>query len=132
MLWQGDGQLFYWGSPAWKYGGGSWWALSDRRIKTVKGEFTAGLDEIRRITPCRYSYTKDAGPGVDTDQEFVGLVAQDVEDVIPGMVVQTRGKIGERDVEDLRGTDTTPLWFAMLNAIKQLDQRLTAQEGHHE
>jgi len=39
-----------------KPGGGAWIAVSDERIKTVTGDYTAGLAEIEQLNPVRYTY----------------------------------------------------------------------------
>lgn len=44
-----------------KPGGGSWATFSDRRLKTLDGEFTLGVDEIVKLNPVRYRYKLDNG-----------------------------------------------------------------------
>ena len=39
-----------------KPGGGSWTNSSDARLKNILGEYTRGLDELRRLRPIRYRY----------------------------------------------------------------------------
>lgn len=99
---------------AFKPGGGAWQSLSDARIKTVTGEYEAGLDEVMQLRPVSYRYKTGA------DREFVGLVAQEVEQVLPGMVSQQKGFIDGEEVTDLRTLDTTELVFALVNCVKQL------------
>lgn len=62
-------------------------------------------------------------------QQFVGLIAQEVEAVFPGMVNQRAGYIDGEAVEDLRDLDTTNLIFALVNAVKTLNARLEALES---
>ena len=101
-------------NSAFKPGGGAWQSLSDARIKTVTGEYEAGLDEVMQLRPVTYRYKTGA------DREFVGLVAQEVEQVLPGMVSQQKGFIDGEEVTDLRTLDTTELVFALVNCVKQL------------
>ena len=116
-------------------GGGSWAATSDARIKTVESDYGHGLDEIMQITPVVYHYK---GNDAETDGEsphrsvtgrdFVGLVAQAVEGVMPEMVTMGEGFIDGAKVDDLRTLDTTPLIFALVNAVKTLAARVAELE----
>jgi hypothetical protein len=117
-------------------GGGPTIDSSDARIKTVDGSYTAGLAQIEQLRPIRYRFR-----GNDTMQEgdpptlsphyqaahdrreFIGLVAQEVERVIPEMVKRVPGFIDNKPVNDMRNLDTTPLIFALVNAVKELAAR---------
>jgi hypothetical protein len=59
------------------------------------------------------------------EREHIGLVAQQVENIMPEMVRQVEGVIAGETVNDLREMDSTPLLFAMLNAMKEINIRLT-------
>ena len=140
-------------------GGGPWGDSSDERIKNVQGDYTLGLDEIRQLQPVRYSFKgndtaappaarvalpgKEQMPapksapypnsphyGVAMDmQVFVGLIAQEVETVLPGMVTQREGFIDGQPVTDLRDLNTSELIFALVNAVKTLAARVEALEA---
>jgi hypothetical protein len=62
-------------------------------------------------------------------REFIGLIAQDVEVAFPRMVTQKEGYIDGVAVTDLRDIDTTPLIYALVNAVKELTARLEALEA---
>lgn len=53
-------------------------------------------------------------------QTLVGLVAQEVEQVIPAMVTKHQRFIDGQEVDDFRTMDTGPLTFALINAVKTL------------
>ena len=106
-----------------KPGGGAWATLSDARIKDVTGEYEMGLDEVLQLRPVSYRYKTGA------DKEFVGLVAQEVETVFPGMVSQREGIIDGEKVSDLRELDTSELVYSLVNCIKQLAARVQALEA---
>jgi hypothetical protein len=61
--------------------------------------------------------------------KFVGLVAQEVEAVFPGMVGKMAGFIDGKPVQDLRTLDMTPLTFALINAVKALLGRIEQLEA---
>jgi hypothetical protein len=128
----GSGNFIYSGGTgnAIKSGGGAWLAASDARIKTVQGGYTLGLDEVLRLRPVVYTYKGNDSSAIDQPSAharvaadrtpFVGLVAQEVESIFPGMVSQREGYIDGQKVADLRDVDTSQLIFALVNAVKSL------------
>ncbi len=114
-------------SKGYQPGGGSWGTTSDARMKTVDGAYAAGLAELRQLNPVRYRYNDPSY--ADPDKEYIGLVAQDVEAVMPEMVSQTRGEIAGQPVEDLRALDNSALIYAAVNAIKELADRVDTLEA---
>ena len=110
-----------------KPGGGSWANSSDARIKIVERSYELGLDEILKLEPIVYRFTgNDAEPGKASKTErvrnksFVGLVAQEVEQIFPGMVTQRKGWVDGQEVGDFRELDASELVFALVNAVKTL------------
>ena len=61
--------------------------------------------------------------------EIAGFIAQEVEAVIPTMVTKSHGWIDGVEVDDNRILDTTNLTYAMVNAIKELAQRIEDLEA---
>jgi hypothetical protein len=59
-------------------------------------------------------------------KEFIGLVAQDAEPVMPELISKATGMIDGVAVDDLRSMDTGPLMFALVNAVKELSAQNTA------
>jgi hypothetical protein len=125
-------------------GGGYWLALSDERIKTVHGEYASGLDKILQLRPVVYVYKGNDRMGedqfsmhkaaADEGREFIGLVAQEVEQLFPEMVSKKKGWIDDVKVDDLRSMDASPLVFALVNAVKELAREvaaLKARENSH-
>lgn len=134
-------------------GGGSWSAISDARIKTVLGDYASGLEQVLALRPIRYTYKGndtliEPALAIGRDEktpvtvpydnsahrtpaiaatEFIGLIAQDAETVMPEMVTQVDGYIDGMAVTDLRHLDTTPLIFALINAVKELQAMLNAR-----
>ena len=89
--------------------------LSDRRLKYVGKENKSGLDKIRQLKVFNYTFRKDA-----TKTPHVGVIAQDLQKVFPNAVKKgTDGFLTVR-MEDM--------FFAVINAIKELDSRVTALE----
>jgi hypothetical protein len=144
--WASDGNLVI-STQGYKPGGGSWVDTSDERIKNVLGDYAYGLDAVRRLAPVRYTFkgnnTADApAPGKSTPyensghhdaavsgREFIGLIAQEAETVLPGMVTQIPGYIDGEQVNDLRVLDTNELIYALVNAVRELATRIETLEA---
>jgi hypothetical protein len=60
---------------------------------------------------------------------FVGLIAQEVEAIFPDMVTHRAGYIDGEPATDLRELDTSPLIYALVNAVKTLSARIEALEA---
>lgn len=61
--------------------------------------------------------------------KYTGLVAQEVEAVLPEMVTKSNGYIDGTAVDDLLILDTSPLVFALVNAVKELKARIEVLEA---
>jgi hypothetical protein len=103
-----------------KPGGGSWGTFSDRRLKTLNGNFTSGLEQILKLKPVRYRYKDDNALGIHDPQEHVGLVAQEVQRVIPEAVTEN-GK-------GYLLVNNDPILWAMLNAIQEQQGQIREQK----
>ena len=86
---------------------------SDKRLKNIKGEYKKGLVEVLKIEPVVYRYK-----GSKTLQ--TGVVAQDIQDVFPEAVVKMPN--------GYLGINTDPIFFAMLNAMKEVNEKTNAEE----
>lgn len=95
-----------------KPGGGPWVATSDARLKDIQNDFTPGLAEVCAIDPVVYKYKADNHRQLPAEPEFVGVIAQQVEKVIPEAVTL--------EDDGYRSVDAQPITYAMLNAIKEL------------
>jgi hypothetical protein len=101
-----------------KPGGGSWGTYSDGRLKNLNGTFSSGLSQILRIKPIRYRYKADNALGIRDTDEHIGVVAQDVQRVIPEAVT-----------ENSKGyllVNNDPIIWSMLNAIKEQQEEISA------
>ncbi|MBU1046256.1 tail fiber domain-containing protein [Patescibacteria group bacterium] len=95
-----------------KPGTATWTVDSDERLKNVNGDFTRGLSALEGLYPSYFNYKPDNERGIPSNREYVGLIAQDVQKVIPEAVKE--GKDGFLSVE------SDPIFWTMLNAIKEL------------
>ena len=88
---------------------------SDRRLKYVGKESASGLNKIRQLKVFNYTFKKDA-----TKTPHVGVIAQDLQKVFPNAV-----KKGTDGFLTIRMED---MFYAVINAIKELDSRVTTLE----
>jgi hypothetical protein len=95
-----------------KPGGGSWSNSSDERLKDVKGEYKPGLEEIALLRPVAFYYKTDNSRGLPSDEEYIGFIAQEVQEVFPEAV--SEGPDGYLDF------NMHPVNVAVVNAIKEL------------
>ena len=99
-----------------EYIGSSWEETkSDLRLKYVGKESQSGLDKIKQLKVFNYTFKKD-----ETKTPHVGVIAQDLQKVFPDAV-----KKGTDGFLTIRFED---MFFAMINAIKELDLKYQAQE----
>ena len=103
-----------------KPGGGSWSTFSDGRLKDVGADFDHGLGDLARIQPVHYHYKADNPLMLPSQPEYVGLVAQQVEQAIPEAV--------QRNKDGYLTVNNDPIIWTMLNAIKELDHKLEAKD----
>lgn len=93
-------------------GGTSWAATSDARLKNVDGSYQRGLDAVEKLSPVYFHYKSDNPLGLSSDEQNVGLIAQDVKKVIPEAIgIDNQGYFT---------LHSDPILWAMLNSIKEL------------
>jgi len=104
---------------AYKPNGGSWTGFSDARLKEDIHPYTRGLAELQALRPVRYKYKKEYWAA--SDRHFTGLIAQEVQDVVPEMVHPYKFQaIGDR-LLDVLAVDPSDLTYMLINAAKELD-----------
>ena len=95
----------------------SW--ISDRRLKYVGKENTAGLDKIRQLKVFNYTFKKD-----QKKTPHVGVIAQDLQKVFPNAV--------QKGVDGFLKIRMEDMFYAVINAIKELDSRVTKLEKENQ
>ena len=129
LLLDGAANFYYAGSGnANKPGGGAWAATSDARIKTVMGSYSAGLEQVAKLNPVRFTYKGNDGDAhaLVKGKTFIGLVADEAMRAMPEMVSLSEGEIDGRKVNDLKTLDPTALIYALINSVKELKAEIEA------
>jgi hypothetical protein len=105
-----------------KIGAGGWVAFSDARIKDVVGDYEHGLAEIIQIQTRKFKYNDRSGyPESEKAKINIGIIAQEIEDIFPECIVE---KIQKGDISDMRMYDGTALTYALINAVKELNNEI--------
>lgn len=104
---------------------GTWTVASDSRVKTNINPYTKGLETILAINPVTYDYNGKAGfdPTVTGN---IGIIAQDILNIIPESINTYHAKLNEDDEEktELYNFDSHALTFILINAVKQLSAEI--------
>jgi hypothetical protein len=114
-------QLLSVNGTAGKPGGGTWDVFSDERLKNIKGNFTPGLSAVMRLQPLRYQYKPDNALSFDSNKEYVGFGAQELQKVLPEAV--------SRNANGYLQVSSDPILWTMLNAIKEQQKQIEQLKG---
>lgn len=89
---------------------------SDQRLKDIIGTCEYGIDVINQLNTVRFRFKKDNPLGLSSDKEHIGLIAQEVQKVIPEAV--------DMGANGYLSLDTSPILYSMLNAIKEQQKEI--------
>jgi len=112
-----------------KTGGGSWLTFSDKRVKKDVADFTDGLSVLKKFSPVKFKYNGLAGYN-DDGQEYVGVIAQEVQPVAPYMISTVNKKLKETDASttDILMYDGSALTYVLVNAVKEQQKMIDDQQ----
>ena len=106
-----EGFTFNGNGSAQKGGTLAWETLSDIRTKDVHSQYSLGLKEVLSLSPIVYSYKKDNPHHYNSEAEYVGFSAQDVQKVIPRAI--------RTDEQGFLSLTADPIIWAMFNGLKE-------------
>ena len=100
-----------------------WTTTSDERLKTIKGTYEKGLQEILRLSPIVYQY-KNVEQRTFSDEvlgkENVGFSAQAVQEIFPECV--------GTDADGFLNLNPHAIMIAYVNAIKELNAKIEVKQ----
>ena len=108
----------------------AWSQTSDRRIKKDIVPNTKGLAAINQIEPMNFYYKSDeelqeelpgAKEGLPLNKLTTSAIAQELELIFPE-AIERRGE------HDIMSVNTDPIFWSMVNAIKELSAKVTELE----
>jgi hypothetical protein len=96
-----------------------WTIASDLRIKENITPYAKGLKELMLINPINYDY--NGLGGFKKGKGGVGIIAQEILDILPDSVSSVKGKLNEGDKEeiDILNFNGHELTYVLINAIKE-------------
>ncbi len=103
----------------------TWTVVSDERLKENIQGFGDGLDVIKQINTISYELNGQAG--TPKGAKGIGVIAQQVKDIIP-YTIKTFLSGGE----EYFSFDSSPLTFVLINAVKELDNKVRPLETINE
>lgn len=123
-----NGSLRLWSATAQKYGGGPWSSFSDKRLKREVQPYEKGLAELLQVNPVSYYYISDLYEGADSEQH-VGIVAQELQRVVPTMVSDSEliDEEGESKGEYL-SVNPNEFTYMLINAVQEQQQAIEEKD----
>jgi len=110
-----------------KTGGGNWGLLSDGRAKKDVGDFTLGVNELTQLRPRTFKYNGSASMAPDDGVDYVGLVAQEVPNILSFMVKPD--PTDRIDGQPILTVNSEPLTFVLVNAVKEQARTIRAMRS---
>lgn len=106
-----------------KPGGGSWTNASDLRLKQEVEPFTDGLEVLQKINPVWYRYNGKAD--LPTDEKYVGIIAQDMQKVVPYTIGTFNHEDEEGNITEYLDYNSSAVTYITINAIKEQQELIT-------
>ena len=109
----------------------TWTVASDRRLKTNIVPFTDGLSTLNQLSPISYEYNGLGGMPIHSTG--IGLIAQDVQSIIPYSVGTYQGWLHpscaivprpdpcDTATTELYNLNNSALTYVLVNSVKQLE-----------
>jgi hypothetical protein len=112
----------------WTADGG--WVDSDETLKENITDATAKLADVERLRVRNFNWRESHHPSM-SDKKLIGFVAQEIEQVFPGLVqshdINPQGKDGTTNMK--KGVKASALVPILTKAIQELSAKVTALEA---
>jgi hypothetical protein len=98
----------------------TWTIISDKRLKQNILSFNDGLNVLNQINPVSYELNGKAGTPYGA--KGIGILAQDVKDIIPYTIGTFQAKLNPGDATNttLYDFNSSALTFVLINGVKEL------------
>jgi hypothetical protein len=103
------------------------YTFSDNRLKKNINDFSKGLDVVRQLNIKSFQYNGKYGLR-DTNEIKVGVMAQDIQQLIPEAVSSFMGRLNNPQdtteaLQEIYQVNYNSVLFTAINAIKELDSK---------
>ena len=110
-----------------KPGTNTWIIASDARLKRDIRPYLKGLDILEQVRPVYFRYTGEAG--MPTAKEYVGVLAQDIQQIAPDMVGTWYYTDSAGHSVPYLSYDGNSMTYMLINSVKEL--RATIDKLNH-
>jgi hypothetical protein len=110
-----------------KAGGGSWTVASDKKLKRDITHFKDGLSVLEKIKPVSFRYNGKAG--LPTEEQYVGVLAQDMQQIAPYTVGQFTYQDSTGKTEQYLDYDPNALTYILVNSVKEQQKQLEEKDA---
>jgi hypothetical protein len=104
-----------------KAGGGTWAVYSDSRLKKNVTPYSDGLSSLLKINPVSFNYNEVTG--YDTQKKYIGVIAQELQQVSPYMVSPL--SIKASDGTPYLQVDNSAMIYMLINSVKEQQTQIT-------
>jgi hypothetical protein len=104
-----------------KAGGGTWAVYSDSRLKKNVVPYSDGLSSLLKINPVSFNYNDVTG--YDTQKTYIGVIAQELQQVSPYMVSPL--SIRANDGTPYLQVDNSAMIYMLINSVKEQQTQMT-------
>ena len=103
-----------------------WTIASDERIKENINPYKKGLQELLKINPITYDY--NGLGGFVKGKGGVGIIAQEIIDILPDSVSSIKAKLNETDEDEtnILNFNGHELIYVLINSIKEQQATITS------
>ncbi|MGA1546566.1 MAG: tail fiber domain-containing protein, partial [Flavobacteriaceae bacterium] len=101
-----------------------------KRLKEKIKNYTLGLEEILKIQPVTFQYNSLSEN--DTEKKQVGIIAQEIEKIIPQTVSLLDDSKGPTGIKDLRLFNASELIYTLINSVKSLNSKIERLETQNQ
>ncbi len=118
--------LFDTGGSASKPGGGSWSALSDIRLKNNVRDYDKGTAELMQVRVREWEHNGKGG--LQAGSKGLGVVADEIELVLPDTVHTYEGKLNPEDEEvtKIKSVNPTEITWLLVKTVQEQQAKIEA------
>lgn len=111
---------------AYKAGGGSWSVLSDIRLKNNIRDYEKGTFELMQVRVREWEHNGKGG--IQEGSKGLGVVADEIELVLPDTVHTYEGKLNPEDEEttDIKAVNATEITWLLVKTVQEQQAKIEA------
>jgi hypothetical protein len=104
----------------------SYGAISDERLKRDIVDAASQWSDIKNIRVRKFRFKDE----IETDSaEYIGVIAQEIERVSPGLIDQSTGEDGEPDPSTFKSVKYSVLYMKAIKALQEAMERIETLEA---